>query len=108
MAKASTFNLTTVKTAVKWKMLKDLEGKVFCQTGTMSLKRPEMVQLILACGGATHDVINNSVDFLIVPTDDGFRKGSKYNAAQERGVKIITESEFCEMILPTVEELRNT
>lgn len=108
MAKASTFNLGTVQTAAKWKLLRSLAGHRFCQTGTMSVTRAEMDQLIIACGGEVHAVIKTQTDYLIVPSDDSYRKGSKYKAAENAGTKIITEAEFCEMILPTEEELRTT
>lgn len=109
MVKASaTFDLGTVNKAVAWKMLKSLKGLHFCQTGSMSITRAQMDQLIVACGGVVDAVVKSQTDYLIVPNDPAFRKGSKYKAAQAQGTSVISEEEFCGMILPTEEELRTT
>ena len=107
MAKSAVvFDLAVITTAVKWKMLNRQDGKRFCQTGTMSCTRAQMEQLIAAVGGLCDSTVKSATDYLIVPNDPSFRKGSKYKAAQDAGVTVISEQEFCEMILPTVEELR--
>lgn len=107
MAKATvTFDLATIHKAVEWKLLKSLAGKRFCQTGTMSCSRAQMDQLIVAVGATPDSTVKQATDYLIVPNDPAFRKGSKYKAAEASGTTIITEEEFCMMIMPTENELR--
>ena len=101
------FDLGKIRTAVSWKLLRSLSGQRFCQTGTMSATRAQMDTLIAACGGTVDATVKTATDWLIVPNDPSFRKGSKYKAAQSQGTKIITEAEFCGMILPSAEELLN-
>lgn len=103
---SATFDLNTLHQAVTWKLLKPLGGRSFCQTGSMSISRAQMDQLITVCGGSLHSVIKSSTNYLIVPNGPEFRKGSKYKAALDQGVTVITEDEFCGMILPTEKELR--
>lgn len=98
-------DLEALKQARDWGLLKELTGKEFCLTGKISVKRDDLTALISTLGGRVHSAVVGTTDYLIVPVGDEFRKGSKYNAAQSRGVTIIDEEEFCEMILPTVEEL---
>lgn len=91
--------------AVSWGLLKPLDGASFAQTGTMSTTRPRIEQIIRALGGQVHNNVTMTTMYLIVPSEDGYRKGGKYNAATRNGTMIITEAQFCEMIFPTVEEL---
>ena len=95
----------TLEKAVNWGLLNDLNYKSFCQTGTMSVKRQDMEWLISKCGGQVHSAIKSTTDYLIVPDIDGFRKGSKYQAAQRNGTVVITEEQFAEMLLPSVTQL---
>lgn len=99
------FKLATVQQAVSWKLLKTVSGKNFCQTGSMSISRADMDTLITAVGGNVHNAVKSNTNFLIIPNDPSFRKGSKHKEAENRGTTVITEQEFCEMIFPTVEEL---
>ena len=92
-------------TAVKWGLLKTLQGKSFCQTGSMSTTRARIENIINALGGEVHADIRSTTDYLIVPGTEGYRQGSKYKAAVNKGKMVITEAQFCAMILPTVEEL---
>ena len=98
-------DLSNVEQAVKWGLLKSLSGKSFCMTGTMSAKRQEMERLINLLGGDYHDAVRAGTDYLIIPDYDTLRAGSKYNAAQRLGKVVLTEEEFCNMILPTLDEL---
>lgn len=91
--------------AVRWGLLKTLEGKAFAQTGTMSTTRPRIEQIIKALGGRADSNVTVTTTYLIVPGEDGYRKGGKFNAASRHGTMIITEAQFCEMIFPSVEEL---
>ena len=83
-----------------------VKGRSFCITGTLSVKRSQMVDLISALGGANVVGVSHTTDYLIVPTDKG-ASSSKYEKALLYGTKIITEAEFCEMIMATEEELRS-
>lgn len=103
--KKANLDLTTINTAANYKMLNPLGGKGFCQTGAMSITREQMDQLIAALGGEPHNAVKASTKYLIVPNEPDFRKGSKYRAAVERGTVIITEQQFVELILPSVDEL---
>ena len=99
------FQLATVQQAVSWGLLKTQNGLNFCQTGNMSISRSDMDALIATIGGNSHNAVKCNTDYLIVPNDPSFRRGSKFKEAENRGVPVITEQEFCEMITPTVEEL---
>ena len=96
------FRLATVQQAVVWGLLKPHADKNFC---SMSISRADMDSLIGAIGGNVHSAVKSNTNFLIVPNDPSFRRGSKFKEAENRGVPVITEQEFCEMITPTVEEL---
>jgi len=100
----ATLNTSDLQKAVEWGLLKPLPGLAFCQTGTMSTQRAKIEQIIAALGGVVHNNIASTTDYLIVP-DGAFRKGGKYTAAVSKGVMVISESQFCEMIFPSVEEL---
>lgn len=80
--------------------------KYFVITGTLSTSRSNVKMLINAAGGAVLDSVKNSTDFLVTPNEN-VRQGSKYRDALSRGVTIISEQELCEMIIPSVEDLRS-
>lgn len=94
-------NLTQAR---EWGLLKDLVGKTFCFTGTMSLKRDDLTWLIVMLGGNVQSSVTVTTDYLLIP-DGTVRKGSKYQAAVRHGTKIINEEEFCDMIFPSLDEL---
>lgn len=98
-------DLVDVDQAVAWGLLKRLENKSFCMTGTMSAKRAEMEGLIVKLGGHVHDAVRSGTDYLLIPDYETLRAGSKYNAASRLGKVVLTEEEFCKMILPTLDEL---
>lgn len=101
-----TVDTTALQTAVQWGCARSLAGKSFCLTGAMSLTRTDMELVINALGGTAQNSVRNSTDYLVVPEADGFRKGSKFKAAQAQGKIVITEEEFCELILPSLDELQ--
>ena len=98
-------DLSNVDQALAWGLLKSLNGKSFCMTGTMSAKRAEMEKLITLLGGNYHDAVRQGTDYLLIPDYDTLRAGSKYDAATRLGKVVLTEEEFCNMILPTLDEL---
>ena len=70
-------------------------GKSFVVTGTLDgITRSEVKKIILENGGRFSSSISKKIDFLLA----GNNPGSKYNKAQNIGIKIINESEFKEMI----------
>lgn len=105
MATKTKLDLTTLNRAVAFGMLHKLNGQGFCQTGSMSITRQEMDQIITALHGRVDSAVKSNTTYLIVPNGD-YRKGSKHKAAMQRGTVIITEAEFVNLILPTEDELR--
>ena len=99
------FDVEVLRTAVHYGMLKTLGGQGFCQTGTMSITRDKLERLIAELGGVPTSAVTATTEYLIVPNEEDFRKGSKYRAALSRGIAIITEKQFVDMILPSVDEL---
>lgn len=90
--------------ALDWGLLKSLSGKSFCFTGTMSVKRDDLTKLINILGGHVQTSVTKTTDYLIVPAEE-FRKGSKYQAALKWGTAVLNEEDFCDLILPTLDEL---
>lgn len=72
---------------------KKLEGMSFCFTGKISQPRHVFEQMVMNNGGTLKSVSKN-LSYLVV----GEKAGSKLAAAQSLGVKILTESEFLEMV----------
>ena len=72
-----------------------LEGLTFVITGTLSIPRQEMVQLIERYGGRVTGSVSRNTDYLIVGENPG---GTKYQRAQALGVPMITEEQLREMI----------
>ena len=102
---ATELSSAQIDCALQWGLLKSLRGKSFCQTGAMSTTRARIDAIIVGLGGEVHNDVRAATDYLIIPAEDGFRRGSKYQAAIAKGKMVITEADFCAMILPTVEEL---
>ncbi len=72
-----------------------LNGRSFCITGTLSRPREEIKNIIEQAGGRFDKSIKKDTDFLIVGEDAG---GRKLRDAESRGVKIIKEAEFWDML----------
>lgn len=85
-------------------LLKRLDGRAFCMTGTLSMKRAEIEELIEILGGTVHSQVKQSTSYLLIPDWD-VNSSSKFQAASRSGVNVLTEADFCEMILPSVDEL---
>lgn len=72
-----------------------LSGKKFVITGTMkSLSRELAKEKIMLLGGDVSTSVSKNIDYLIV----GDNPGSKYQKAEELGIKTINERDFLEMI----------
>jgi DNA ligase (NAD+) len=72
-----------------------LGGKTFVLTGTLSsLTRAEAKDRIKLRGGKVRDSVSQALDYLIV----GDSPGSKLQEAQSLGIKILSESEFLQLV----------
>ena len=65
-------------------------NKTFVLTGTLSLPRQQVEEMIERNGGKTSSSVSKKTDYCLV----GQNPGSKYDKAKELGVKIINEEEF--------------
>lgn len=75
--------------------LRKLEGKIFVFTGTLkTLSREEAESRVESLGGQASSSVSKKTDFLVAGEDPG----SKYEKAQNLGVKILTENEFLKMM----------
>lgn len=95
-----------IELALRWGLLKGLNGVKICVTGKHSLPRTDIEALISLLGGLVQSSVTQTTTCLVTPAGANYRQGSKYKAALSHGVAIINEAEFCEMILPSVDELR--
>lgn len=71
-----------------------LIDKKFVVTGTFSIKRNEIKKIVEENSGIIVNGISSQVDYLIV----GENAGSKLEEAKEKGISIINEEEFFDMI----------
>ena len=70
-------------------------GKTFVLTGTLpTLTREEATAKIEAAGGKVTGSVSKKTDFVLA----GAEAGSKLEKAQQLGIKILNESEFCAML----------
>lgn len=82
-----------------------LKGKRFSITGHLGLPRPAIVKIIETAGGqfeerpryGTHYLITNK-DWNKGSTVDP-KKSSKFIEAERNRIKIITEEQFCQMVI---------
>ncbi|HPP88410.1 MAG TPA: NAD-dependent DNA ligase LigA, partial [bacterium] len=75
-----------------------LKDKIFVITGKLpsGRKRNELVDIIIKNGGAVASAINKTVDYLISGADES--NSSKFKKAKELGIKIISETDFFELL----------
>ena len=82
-----------------------LKGKRFSITGHLGLPRPAIVKIIETAGGQLEECPKWGTHFLI--TNKEFNRGStihptkssKMIEAERNGIKVISEAEFCQMII---------
>ena len=100
--------LKLLKTAHEWGLVKDLAGQSYCLTGTASVTRSTFQTLIIVLGGRNHSSIRPDTKFLIVGegAEVSNLQTKKLDNARKQGVIVITESQFCEMIIPSLADLR--
>ena len=71
------------------------EGMIFVLTGTLpSLSRNDAIEIIESLGGKVSGSVSKKTSYLLA----GEEAGSKLTKAQNLGIKIITETDFIEMI----------
>lgn len=92
--------LTLPSKAIDWDLISDDEvfGMFFCTTGRLSVLREEFNSLVTLLGGYPRDTVSAAVDYLVVP-DGSPLTSAKARRAKELGVAVISESEFCGMII---------
>jgi DNA ligase (NAD+) len=72
-------------------------GKTFVLTGTLpTMAREEATAKIEAQGGKVSGSVSKKTDFVLA----GAEAGSKFDKAQQLGVKILSEAEFLKMCGP--------
>ncbi len=69
---------------------KEIAGKTFVLTGTLSVPRETVAERIRAAGGNVAGSVSKKTDYVVA----GENAGSKLEDAQCLGIKILTESEF--------------
>ena len=70
-------------------------GKTFVVTGTLEkMGRKEIEDLIASMGGHASGSVSKKTDYVVA----GEKAGSKLEKAKELGVRILSESEFFELI----------
>lgn len=65
-------------------------GKIMVITGTLSIKRKELEDILIKNGAKVSSAVSKNTDYLIV----GENPGSKYDKATELGVEILNEDEL--------------
>jgi DNA ligase (NAD+) len=73
-----------------------LIGKTFCLTGSLSVPRPKIEELIKENGGQVSSSVTSRTTHLITDTPDS--SSSKNKKARQLGTKIINETQFREML----------
>ncbi len=73
---------------------KNIEGKTFVLTGTLTRPRKEIEDLIESLGGKTSSSVSKNTDYCLA----GQSAGSKLDKAKSLNVKIINEEEFFDLI----------
>lgn len=72
-----------------------LQGKIFVLTGTLSeLSRDDAKQRIREQGGEVSSSVSQKTDYVVA----GDNPGSKFEKAQELGVRVLSEEEFLKLI----------
>ena len=69
-------------------------GKTFLFTGTLSMPRARVAEMVRKEGGTVATGISRKVDFLVAGADTGGKKMK----AKELGIPILTEEEFLAML----------
>jgi DNA ligase (NAD+) len=72
-----------------------LEGYGFVFTGSLeNVSRNEAKELVQKKGAEVHSSVTNDTDYVVV----GDNPGSKLNQAQQKGIKVLSEREFNQLL----------
>ena len=74
--------------------------RTISMSGRLSMKRADFVKLVTAVGGVWHEHPQPGTSFLIVGDTSIHGYTAKMREAERWGAKVITESEFIQMIKP--------
>jgi DNA ligase (NAD+) len=72
---------------------RELAGKTFVLTGTLSVPREEVAERIRSAGGKVASSVSKKTDFVVA----GENAGSKLEDARRLGVKVLTEGDFAKL-----------
>lgn len=78
--------------------MKNLQGKTFSITGTLTQGRKQFIRMIEEAGGEFKKNVSNKVNFLIVGDDAYTRDTGKLEKAMELDLFLLTENEFMRML----------
>ena len=88
--KLKEFNLNMNYIGTEKNINENFNGKTFVLTGTLSIPREEVKEIIETLGGINTSSVSKKTDVVIVGSDPG----SKYDKAKELGITIWDEEEF--------------
>lgn len=81
---------------IKGKTIGSLTNQSFCFTGSLSMPRPKLMQMVEAAGGKCETSVKKNLTYLVM--DDPNSTSSKAQAARKIGTKILSEEDFLEMV----------
>ena len=84
-------NMNYLGTSIDNPLIKD---KSFVITGTLSIKRDDLKEMIITNGGKVIESVSKKTDYVVV----GENPGSKYDKAKKLDIKIIDENEIMKML----------
>lgn len=77
---------------------RELEDRHVAITGALTLSRADMVALIEACGAKWDKSVRATTEILVVGDTGEHGRTAKIRAAEERGIRIISESQLVSML----------
>lgn len=87
-----------VKKASESFVINKLSGMTFAITGSHSVVRDDLVTFIQLLGGVVHSGVGPLTHTLLIPNDHVLET-TKLTKAKKFGTTIMTEDEFCKMVL---------
>lgn len=80
---------------IKQKVKGALSGMTFCFTGASKRPRPELQEIVVACGGVVKSSVVKNLSYLVMA--DANSTTTKAQAARKNGTKTISEEDFLRM-----------